>query len=102
MSLYPTKQQFGKSSMSHFTPNLQIQSKRIKTLQMENKFCALNIATKTLPYDSAVAPSCKYVQNQHTGHMCVESFSSHNHEGAEGWARLGREFDLQLQAGADS
>jgi hypothetical protein len=88
--------------MLHFTPNLKIQSKRIRALQMQNKYYALNIVEKTLPKDSSVAPSFKYIQNQHTGHMCVESFSSYNQEGAEGWARLGREFDLQHKIGAYS
>jgi hypothetical protein len=101
-SPYPDEQCLGKTSMSPVTSSVQTQKKRIRKLRTQNKFYALNFVEKTLPKDSVVAPSCKNFQNQGTGHMHSQSASSHTHEGAEGWARLGREFDLQRKTHAYS
>jgi hypothetical protein len=83
--------------MSYVTSNGQIQSNRISQLKIKNKFCALDFIRKCLPTDvPVITPLCTYVQHQHTSQQSL----SYNHEGAEGWARVAREFDLQQETSA--
>jgi hypothetical protein len=94
-SPYRSKCHHGETNMSHDTSNVHTRGKTIRKAQKQNKFYSLNLEKNT-PTDSAETAPCKHVWNQHKGQRCYTD------EGAEGWARLGREFDLQLNIGADS
>lgn len=93
-SPYRSKHYLGETSMSHGISNVHMQGKTVRKAQKQNKLYSLTLVEKNIPMDSAETTSCKYIWNQHTGQRFYIK------EGAEGWARLGREFDLQLNSGA--
>ena len=93
---YRSKHHLGETSMSHDISNVHMQGKTVRKAQKQNKLYSLNLVEKNIPMDSAETAPCKYIWNQHTGQRC------YTEEGAEGWARLGRELDMQLNTGAYS
>jgi hypothetical protein len=70
-----------------------MQGKTVRKAQKQSKFYTLNLIETNTHQGPARTANCKYVHNQHTGQKC------NSNEGAEGWARLGRDFDLQLSSG---
>jgi len=95
-SPYRSKHRLGETGMSHDISNVHMRGKTVRKAQKQNKLYSLNLVEKNVPMDSPETASCKYVWNQHKGHRCYTK------EGADGWARLGRELDMQLNTGAYS
>jgi hypothetical protein len=95
-SPYRSKYCLGETGMSHDISNVHMRGKTVRKAQKQNKLHSLNFVEKSIPMDWAETAPCKYVWNRHTGHRCYME------EGAEGWARLGRELDMQLNIGAYS
>jgi len=95
-SPYRSKHRLGETGMSRDISNVHMRGKTVRKAQKQNKLYSLNLVEKNVPMDSAETAPCKYVWNQHTGHRCYTK------EGADGWARLGRELDMQLNTGTYS
>jgi hypothetical protein len=93
-SPYRSRQHLGETSVFHNISKVHVRGKTVRKAQKQNKLYPMNLVEKKIPMDSAETAPCKCNWNQHTGQRC------YNEEGAEGWARLGREFDLQLNSGA--
>ena len=95
-SLYRSKRRLGETGMSHDISNVHMRGKTVRKAQKQNKLFSLHLEEKNIPMDLSETARCKYNWNQHAGHRC------YSEEGAEGWARLGRELDMQLNTGAYS
>lgn len=95
-SPYRSKQHLRETGVLHNISKVHMRGKTVMKAQKQNKLYSVNLVEKKIPIDSAETAPCKCIGKQHTGQRC------YNEEGAEGWARLGREFDLQLNTGAYS
>jgi len=95
-SPYRSKHRLGETGMSHDISSVHMRGKTVRKAQKQNKLYSLNLVEKNIPMDLAETAPCKYIWNHHAGQRC------YTEEGAEGWARLGRELDMQLNTGTYS